>query len=177
MYHNLGGLFHARGDFAKSEPYARKAWHLNRQLLGEDDPITLADAAAYAGVLDGLERYDESEPIYRHVLERFEIIYGTEHYEIVVNLNNLANVCFARGDYEGSEILFRRALAIKEKILGVDHPDTALTGNNLGVLLRSQGRLEEARSLFTHALIVFESQLGPNHPKTLMARENLALTI
>ena len=177
LYHNLGGLFHARGDFAAGEPYARKAWEINRQLLGEDDPITLADAAAYAGVLDGLERYDESERIYRRVLEKFEIIYGTEHYEIVVNLNNLANVRFERGDYEGSESLFRRALAIKERILGVDHPDTALTANNLGVLLQSQGRLEEARFLFTRALVVFESQLGPNHPKTLMARENLALAV
>jgi tetratricopeptide (TPR) repeat protein len=174
LYHNLGGLFHARGDFAAGEPYARKAWEINSQLLGEDDPITLADAAAYAGVLDGLERYDESERIYQRVLEKFEIIYGTEHYEIVVNLNNLANVRFVRGDYKGSETLFRRTLAIKEKILGVDHPDTALTANNLGVLLQSLGRREEAGDLFRRALVVFESQLGLNHPKTLMARENLA---
>ena len=77
----------------------------------------MADAAAYAGVLDGLERYDESEPIYRRVLSAFEKIHGLEHYEIMVNLNNLAGVCFRRGEYIEAEELFRRALTIKEKNL------------------------------------------------------------
>jgi hypothetical protein len=36
LYHNLDGLFHGRGDFAEGEPYARKAWDINRQLLGND---------------------------------------------------------------------------------------------------------------------------------------------
>lgn len=174
LYHNLGGLAHARGDFAAGEADARKAWEINSRLLGEDDPTTLADAAAYAGVLDGLGRYEESEPIYRRVLEAFEKIYGPEHYEIVVNLNNLAAVRYARGEVAEAESLFRRALAIKEKTLGANHPDTALTANNLGVLLHSLGRKEEARALFENALKVFEAQLDGGHPHVKMARENLA---
>ena len=174
LYHNLGGLAHARGDFAGGEADARKAWEINRRLLGEDHPTTLADAAAYAGVLDGLGRYEESEPIYRRALEAFEKIYGAEHYEIVVNLNNLAGVRFARGDSVEAEELFRRALAIKEKTLGANHPDTALTANNLGVLLHSLGRKEEARALFENALKVFEAQLDEGHPHVKMARDNLA---
>ncbi|MBV6395288.1 MAG: hypothetical protein HFACDABA_00863 [Anaerolineales bacterium] len=173
LYHNLGGLAHARGDFAGGEADARKAWEINRRLLGEDHPTTLADAAAYAGVLDGLGRYEESEPIYRRALEAFERIYGPEHYEIVVNLNNLANVRYARGDSAEAEELFRRSLAIKEKTLGTNHPDTALTANNLGVLLHSLGRKEEARALFEHALKVFEAQLDGGHPHVKMARDNL----
>ena len=174
IYHNLGGLFHAQGDFVTGETYARLAWEINRQLLGEDHPVTLADAAAYASLLDGLERYAESEPIYVRVLKAFEKMYGPEHYEIVVNLNNLANVRYARGDYAEAEKLFQRALEIKEKILGLDHPDTALTANNLGVLCQSLGRLDEARQLFKRAVHVFESKFTEDHPHVKMARENLA---
>jgi tetratricopeptide (TPR) repeat protein len=73
LYHNIGGLAHARGDFAAGEAPARRTWEINRKLLGEDHPTTLADAAAFAGVLDGLGRYEESEPIYRRALKVFEI--------------------------------------------------------------------------------------------------------
>src|ERR1039457_3228057 len=59
-----------------------KAWELRKSLLGPEDPATLADEAALAGVLDGTDRYDESEPMYHHVLSEFEKIYGPSHYEI-----------------------------------------------------------------------------------------------
>ena len=75
LYHNLGGLEHARGDFAAGEEPARKAWEIRANALGSHHPDALADAVAYAGVLDGLERYDESEKIYRDVLVEYEKIY------------------------------------------------------------------------------------------------------
>lgn len=55
LYHNLGGLAHARGDFAAGEAPARKAWEIRSKYLGADHPDALADAVAYAGVLDGLD--------------------------------------------------------------------------------------------------------------------------
>ena len=68
IWHNLGGLEHARGRPEIGEPYARKAWQLRRAALGDEHPDTVADEAALAGLLDGLGRYDESEPIYRKAL-------------------------------------------------------------------------------------------------------------
>jgi len=50
IHHNIGGILHARGDFAPAEEPARKAWEISRRLLGEDDPQTMLDAAAYAAV-------------------------------------------------------------------------------------------------------------------------------
>lgn len=82
LYHNIGGILHAEGNFAAAEEPARKAWDISRRLLGEDDPRTILDAAAYAAVLDGLERYNESEPIYRRALAFFEKTYGPEHLEV-----------------------------------------------------------------------------------------------
>lgn len=46
IYHNMGGILFSKGDFAAAKPFGEKA-------------------AAYAAILDGLGRYDESEAIYR----------------------------------------------------------------------------------------------------------------
>src|SRR5207245_402477 len=89
IYHNVGGILHAQGNFAAAEEPARKAWDISRRLLGEDDPRTVLDAAAYAAVLDGLERYDEIEQIYRRALRTFEKTHGPQHYEVASNLHNL----------------------------------------------------------------------------------------
>ena len=118
IYHNIGGILHSKGDFASAEPPGRKAWEISRRLLGEDDPRTLFDAVAYAAILDGLQRYDESEAIYRRALVIFEKTFGPEHYEVASNLHNLAAVLCARGDLDQAEKLYLRALAIKEKLLG-----------------------------------------------------------
>jgi tetratricopeptide (TPR) repeat protein len=173
VYHNIGGIHHARGDFAVAEDPARKAWEISRELLGEDDPRTNLDAAAYAGVLDGLERFDESEPIYRRALAVFEQAYGPEHYEVAATLHNLAAVLTAQGQPEAAENHYRRALAIKEKLLGAENPDVALTHNNLGKLLTAQGRLAEAVPLLQTAVVVLAKRLPSSHPHLAAARENL----
>ncbi len=173
IHHNIGGILHARGDFAPAEEPARKAWEISRRLLGEDDPQTMLDAAAYAAVLDGLERYDESEPIYRRALAVFERAHGPEHYEVAATLHNLAAVLAARGHCQDAEEHYRRALAIKEKLLGAGSPDVALTRNNLGKLLTDRGRPAEALPLLEAAVAVLESRLPPGHPHLSIARENL----
>lgn len=173
LYHNLGGLEHARENFAAGEKPARKAWEIRAKHLGETHPYALADAVAYAGVLDGLERYDDSEKIYRYVLREYEQIYPAGHYEIAALVHNLGNVRFMRGDYAEAETLMRRTLAIKQKLFDAEHPDTALSMNNLGVLLQAQGKHDDARALFERALEIFQAALGAEHPQTQMARENL----
>ena len=84
------------------------------------------DAVAYAAILDGLQRYDESEAIYRRALVTFVKTFGTEHYEVASNLHGLAAVLCSRGDLDEAERLYRRALAIKEKPLGAASPGGGL---------------------------------------------------
>ena len=173
IYHNIGGILHSKGDFTAAEPPGRKAWTISRRLLGEDDPRTLFDAVAYAAILDGLQRYDESEAIYRRALAIFETTFGPEHYEVAANLHNLAAVLCARGDLAQAEQLYRRALAVKEKLLGADSPDAALTRNNLGALLNLAGRPEEAAGLLKRAVTVLQDRVAPDHPHLVLARANL----
>jgi tetratricopeptide (TPR) repeat protein len=174
IYHNIGGILHSKGDFIAAEQPGRKAWEISRRVLGEDDPRTQFDAVAYAGILDGLQRYDESEAIYRRALAIFEKTFGSEHYEVAANLHNLAAVLCARGHLQEAEQLYRRSLAIKEKLLGSENPDVALTCNNLGSLLNSEGRYNEALPLLESVVAILQKRCVSDHPHLALARTNLS---
>jgi len=62
LYHNLGGLEHARGAFATGEPLARRAVAIRTRTLGPEHPDVAADMAALAALLDGQGKYDEPKP-------------------------------------------------------------------------------------------------------------------
>jgi tetratricopeptide (TPR) repeat protein len=170
IYHNFGGLYHSRQDFAVAEPYARRACEIRERLLGPDHVDTIADRCALAGVLDGLGRYGESEAIYRRVLIAFAAAYGERHLEVAVNLNNLAGVRWALGDPQEAEFLYLRALEIKRELLGDGHADTALTLHNYASMLEELGRIDEARPMALSALRVFEATLEDSHPRIAVAR-------
>jgi tetratricopeptide (TPR) repeat protein len=173
IYHNMGGILFSKGDFAGAKPYGEKAWELSQRLLGETDPRTMADAAAYAAIVDGLGGYDESEAIYRRALAVFEKSFGPGHYEVAATLHNLGAVLVAQGNYKEAEENYRRALSIKERLLDADSPDAALTRSNLGSLLNLLGRYSESLPLLKNAVAILESRLTPAHPQLVFARENL----
>src|SRR5262245_26239762 len=58
IYHNLGGLEHEQGRFARGEPFARKSVEIRRGALGPAHPAVAADLAALAGLLDGRRSSD-----------------------------------------------------------------------------------------------------------------------
>jgi tetratricopeptide (TPR) repeat protein len=173
IYHNIGGIQFSKGDFAAAEPFGEKAWKISQRLLGESDPRTMTDAAAYAAILDGLGRYDKCEAIYRRALAVFEQSFGPIHYEVAATLHNLGAVLVAQGKYKEAEDNYRRALAIKEKLLDANSPDVALTRSNLGSLLIILGRRSESVPLLKSAVAILESRLTPTHPQLVLASENL----
>jgi tetratricopeptide (TPR) repeat protein len=172
ILHNTGGLDHARGRFESAEEPARRAWEIRRELLGEEHPATLADAVAYAGVLDGLSRYAESRPIYERALTVYERVFGPDHYETAATLHNLAFVEYAEGNHGRAIDLARRAYSIKAKLRGKKHPDTALSAMNLASLLPPD-EAREARTLLNEALTTFEGALTAGHPHTACCRQLL----
>jgi tetratricopeptide (TPR) repeat protein len=133
----------------------------------------MADATAYAAVLDGLERYAESEPIYHRALQVFERTYGEDHLDVAGVLHNLAAVRAALGDRWEAEHAYRRALAIKERVAGSESPEAAVTRNNLGRLLVEMGRGGEAEPLLASAVLVLSRTLGPDHLHVRRAVANL----
>lgn len=174
IYHNLGGLEHARGRPEHGVRWARKSVAVREAALGADHPTVAADVAALAALLADLEEYEEAETLYLRAFRQFEQAYGLEHYEIAVTWSNLAAVLAATDRTAAAEDYYLRALALKERLLGADHPDTALTAHNLATLLVEADRADEALPLFDRAVATFMRTLGPDHPHTQTARANRA---
>jgi tetratricopeptide (TPR) repeat protein len=169
--HNLGGLYHARGDYARGEPHARRSVELRVRARGTAHERA-QERAALAALLEPQGKLDEAERLYRGALTVFARL-GDE-YELGVNESNLAAVMFARGKLAAAERLYRSALEHKRRSIGARHPDTALTLQNLGVVAAAAGRRAEARRHLLRALPIFERALGARHPDTRACRENLA---
>jgi tetratricopeptide (TPR) repeat protein len=172
IHHNLGGLEHERGRYARGEPFARQSVEIRRKALGPNHPEVAADMAALAGLLDGQEKFDEAEELYHAALKIFRRVHGEEHYELAVTFNNLAAIADKKGNAAEAERLYKQSLAIKEKVLGPSHPDVAMTLNNLAMTYAGVGRFAEAEPLFTRALKILEQALGKKHPRTRACREN-----
>ena len=65
LLHNIGGLEHARGNYAAGEAPARRSVELRERALGPDHPHVAADLAALAAIVDGQGRHDEAEGMSR----------------------------------------------------------------------------------------------------------------
>jgi CHAT domain-containing protein/tetratricopeptide (TPR) repeat protein len=80
-------------------------------------------------------------------------IYPNEHNNLVVSINNLAELCRIQGELSAAEYLFGRAITMIKNLLGnLDHHDLATSLSNLSLLYQSQGKLVEAKSLCIEAL-------------------------
>jgi len=171
VHHNIGGIRHARGDYEAAESPARHAVQINERALGDEHPVTAADRAALAPILDALGRHDEAEALLRQALVTFER--EQDDYEMAMTVGNLAAMLQRRGELEAAAIMHRRALDTKERTLGHDHPELATTLSNLGTTLHALGRSDEALPLLRRALALAEGSLDPSHPNLAALRGNL----
>jgi tetratricopeptide (TPR) repeat protein len=174
LYHNLGGLAHARGDDATGELFASYAVALRAWELGDEHPTVAADKAALAALLDAVGRADEAEALLRKAARVLERSVGANHVDVAASLNNLGANLQRRGKLDEAEHHYRRALAIKERRYGPDHPELTPTLNNLAVVLRRTHRLDDAAALYRRALAILERTVEPDHPNLAACRANFA---
>jgi len=172
LAHNLGGIEHARGNFARAEPHARRSVTLRTALVGAKHPAVAADVAALAAIVEARGRLPEAAALYRRALAVFSRVLGPRSLEVGLNLACLAAVEQRREAPRRARSLYTRALAIQERVLGRHHADVAMTVNNLAVLERDEGNLDRAAALFRRALVTFVRALGARHPHAILARAN-----
>ena len=169
ILHNLGGLEHSRGRFAKGEPFARRSVAIRERALGANHPDVAADVAALAALLDGQgtpRKRKEAEVLYRRAIDVFRRRFGRAHFEVGFNLGQLAALCHQSDRAGEASRLYRRAVAIQEEALGRRHPVLALTLMNFAALRRDQGRTAEAEGLYRQAHAIYRVALGPKHAET-----------
>jgi tetratricopeptide (TPR) repeat protein len=174
IYHNLGGLEHARRDFHAADPHARRGVELRRAALGPGHVHVAVDESAWAAILHALGREDEAEELLRRSLPVMEAALGPGHREVAAAWNNLGSVLAGREDYEGADTAYHHALEAKERTAGAESPALAITLNNLGVNARRRGRSREAEQFYRRALDILEGRVDPEHPNLLLTRRNYA---
>jgi tetratricopeptide (TPR) repeat protein len=151
LYHNLGGIEHARGDYAAGEAFARRGLVIRTSLDKGDPFLIAADKVALAAILDGLTRYPEAERLYVEAVAVFERTPGQHDVELLT-----------------------RAVDLKRRALGPRHPDTAVTLNNLAITCKRAGALSRAATLAAEALEILEETLPADHPRLAVCRANAA---
>ena len=174
LYHNLGGIEHARGDYAGGKAFARRGLAIRMSLDNADPFLIAADKVALAAILDGLTRYAEAERLYLEAMAIFERTPGGHDVEIAVALNDLGAQYARRGRLEQAEELLTRAVDLKRRALGPRHADTAVTLNNLAITYKRAGEFSRAAALSAEALEILEEALPADHPKLAVCRGNAA---
>ncbi|MFJ4428956.1 tetratricopeptide repeat protein [Streptomyces bobili] len=164
IYHNIGGLEHARGDFVAAEGPARQALAIRAAALGPENVIVAADRAALAPILFGLGKACEAEELLREALDTFEREYGPDHFEAAMATSNLAVIVQERGDLREAEQCYLSALPRLEAILGEEHPELAPVLNNLAILRQLQNAHLEAKLLMTRVQSILEGVVAAEHP-------------
>lgn len=163
VFHNLGGLEYAAGNWLRGEPFAREAVRIRTKLLGRNHPAVASDLTALAALLDRQKKLDEADRLNVRALSILEREYGPDHHLVAVALNNLAAVRHEQGAHLEAESMYRRALAIEQAQLGASHPKVASTLNSLAMLLKETRRPAAAAPLFKHAVRLLTRGLGGNH--------------
>jgi tetratricopeptide (TPR) repeat protein len=171
LYHNLGGIEHACGNYTEGEVLARQGLAIRRESC-QDDELLARDMAALAAILDALLEHDEAEAMYVDALRIFERAPETNRGEIAVVLNGLGALHARRGSFEQAEALLTRAVSLKKETLGPRHADVAVTLNNLGLVYKRRGDLIRAATVYQDAVDILEQMLGAEHPKTIACRRN-----
>lgn len=116
--------------------------------------------------------YAEAEECFRKALELGDRMFGPEHQEMIILLNDLTRLYLKQGSYASAEPLLLRLLDLK-KSKGEDHPEVATVLASLASVRQALGRHESAEQLWRHVVDIRERTLAPNHFATATALENL----
>jgi tetratricopeptide (TPR) repeat protein len=144
------------------------------QVLGPEDPNTLAARNNLAIAYQAAGRTDEAITLYEQALADMERILGPDHPTTLAARHGLAIAYQAAGRIDEAITLYEQTLAGRERVLGPDHPYTLASRHGLAVAYQAAGRTDEASTLYEQTLADCERVLGPDHPHTLLLRHNIA---
>ena len=163
LWHNLGGLDHARGQFRAGERAAKKSVEIGRAVLPRGSLEQHAHEVAYGALLDELGRHRESIPRYRRALAAYRA--AGDRYEIASTLQNLAAAEHSAGAHAAAREHYIEALREYRASVGAAHPDVGRTLHNLATLDAETGHAGAA-ALFARAAANLRASLGAAHPTT-----------
>jgi tetratricopeptide (TPR) repeat protein len=172
LYHNLGGIDHARGRLRSAEALARRGVAIRADIDETEDDLA-TDLVALAAIVEARGRFDEAESLYREALAILERSEERRELEIAVALASLGALHARCQSFDLALEPLSRAVTIKRCVLDARHPDLALTLNNLAFVRERLDDTATAEALYLEASSICAAALGPQHPRTRACRNNL----
>jgi tetratricopeptide (TPR) repeat protein len=146
LFHNLGGLEHARRRFRRAERWSRRGLALRTRGCGAASAETAVDVAALAAIVHARGGHEEAARLYRRSLAVLRRRLGPNHFEVAFNLGQLAALEHTRGRFGSSGRLYRRALPTLERLLGRAHPVVVQVAENRRKLRAAVSRAAASRA-------------------------------
>ncbi|KAH8814629.1 hypothetical protein DL96DRAFT_1752984 [Flagelloscypha sp. PMI_526] len=151
-------LLHFR-DSLKSGPWLHHSYYSN---AGK----TLRDGGLYA----------EASSLWGQDLEVKRRIFGSEHPDTFMSMNNLAKTYSELARHAEALKLNEEVVELCRRILGLEHPNTLTSMSNLAITYSNLARHADALKLDEEVVELRRRILGSEHPDTLTSMNNLAVT-
>jgi len=173
----------------------RNCLEADTAIHGESDVRTARTSLSLAFALKQLGQLRESERLHRRALSDLEAAAAaaaaagvgsggggggsrSTEADILVAMNNLAEVLRDLRQFKEAVRVSRRALGITRASFGEDHPDTLIAMNNLAMMLKTaESRDDEVLELCQQSLATADEILGKTHQLTLMFVDNLVMVL
>ena len=161
----LGRLCLAFGENVNAEKHLRRAIELLKDSDKANTLLKTSFSSLLAEVLEKQARYDESEQLFRQVLELQEQELGLEHVDVADSLGHLGTLASIRGQYAEAESQLKRAIDLFEKSAERDLHRERIADclYGLALLYHTQGRYTEAEPLYRRVITIREDVLGSDH--------------
>ena len=174
----LGRIRRAEGDLPQAERLLQQALDLQLQLDGPLAELTLEAKSALADVIVMKGEPARGEPLLRELVDDVRKVYGEEHGELGVALNNLANALMDIPEKRPEAAnVYLAAIDIYRRTLGPMHPEVATTFNNLGALYLKTQEWARADEAFRQSIAIRMNTIGADHPETAAAQHGRALAL
>ena len=174
----LGRVRAAQGQLPDAERLLQEAFELQVDLQGPLAEMTLEAKSGLAELLVTMGQTERAETLLRSLVVDARGIYGNEHGEVGIALNNLANALSdIPAKFEEAVVVYSEAVDLLRRTKGPEHLEVGTTYNNLGaVFLKTQewGKADEA---YQRAIAIRMAGLGESHPETASSINGRALAL
>lgn len=137
-------------------------------------PISLNNAAVNQMIL---RDYDRAKVTYGLSLELMGRMFGQDHPEYAVALENLGGIAFRQGDFEKCLANLEHVRDIRARNMGEDHPTVMRTMLNMAAVANSMGNHERAVTIYGEVVPLLISVNGEIHVDTATSLRNMGLAL
>jgi hypothetical protein len=160
---NIGGFYHASGDYAQARRLYDQAIKIRKQKLGVDNPTTLRSMSNLAVLLGQMNAYTASNHIYQEIVRAYSRIGQTNTTGYGRLLNNIAYNYANQGRTEEALDFFLQTKQIYESTIGANHPAIIDIYNNIATMYRALKQYDKAIPLVEKVLAYRIRTVGKQH--------------